>query len=173
MLKRAGRSECGLGALPLLLIVAAIAIAGFFTYRWWTGEERVVKQRLDDLAVVLSPPPDGEHIMGTRMADVRRFFAPDVRISFDAEQMGSRDELETLLDRWQPPKNGFSLSFVDVVVHMIDAATAHVSLTAEVAARNAAPSEPLLDVREGTLTMKKIDAEWVIMVVESSRTLLR
>jgi len=154
-------------------MVAALAIAGFFTYRWWTGEERVVKQRLDDLAVVLSPPPDGEHIMGTRIADLRRFFAPDVRISFDAEQIGSRDELEALLARWQPPKNGFALSFVDVVVHLIDAATAHVSLTAEVAARSSTPSDPLLDVREGTLTLKKIDAEWVISEVESSRTLLR
>jgi len=162
-----------LSALPVLLIVIAFAIAGFVGYQWWTGESRVVKQRLDALAVLLSPPPDGAHAMTERIADIRGFFAPDVHIAFDSERLESRDELETVLERWQPPKNGFSLSFADVVVHMVDRATAHVSLTAEVAGRNATASDPLLDVREGTLTLKKIDGEWVVSVVETSRTLQR
>src|SRR5262245_5216729 len=169
---RAG-AERGASALPILLIVAALAVAGFFAFRWWTGPEHLVKKRLDELADTLSPPPNGESTMLGRIAAVRGFFAPDVHIRFDTEEINSRDALVAVLSRWQPPKNGFALEFADVVVHMVDPETAHVSLTAEIANRDASAIEPLLDAREGTLTMKLVNGEWVIAAAETEKTLVR
>jgi hypothetical protein len=166
------RTATGLSVLPVLLIVA-LAVAGFFGYRWWTGQERVVKKRLEELAEVLSPPPNGELAMVARIAQVRGFFAPDVHIRFDSEAIDSRDALVALLGRWQPPKNGFRLEFADVIVHMVDPGTAHVSLTAEVSNLDTNSLEPLLDAREGTLTMRNIDGEWVIATAETMKTLQR
>jgi hypothetical protein len=162
-----------LSALPVLLVIVALAVAGFFAYRWWSSEERVVKKRLDQLAEVLSPPPDGELATVARIAQVRGFFAPDVHIRFDSEEIDSRDALVALLGRWQPPKNGFRLEFADVVVHIVDPGTAHVSLTAEVSNLDPNSLEPLLDAREGTLTMRNIDGEWVIAAAETTKTLQR
>ena len=167
------RTATGLSALPVLLVIVALAVAGFFAYRWWTGEERVVKKRLDQLAEVLSPPADGELAMVARIAQVRGFFAPDVHIRFDSEEIDSRDALVAVLGRWQPPKNGFRLEFADVAVHMVDPDTAHVSLTAEISNRDTNSIEPLLDAREGTLTMRHLDGEWVIAAAETTKTLLR
>src|SRR5262245_3732189 len=163
----------GASNFPALLLIVVLAIGGFITYRWWSSEERAVKKRLDTLAEALSPPPDGEQTMAARIADVHGFFAPDVHINFDSEVIDSRDALVALLGRWQPPKNGFTLAFADVVVHMVDPDTAHVSLTAEVSSRDATAIEPLLDAREGTLTMKRVDGTWVIAAAETVKTLQR
>jgi hypothetical protein len=166
-------SERGASALPVLIVVVALAIAAFLAYRWWTGEERIVKKRLDALAVTLSPPANGELAMIARIVQLRGFFAPDVHIQFSGEIIDSRDALVAVLGRWQPPKNGFTLTFADVVVHMVDADTAHVSLTAEISNSNGTNSDPLLDAREGTLTMTKVDGEWVIATAETANTLQR
>jgi len=162
----------GISALAILIALATLSLAGFFTYRHWTGPERIVKQRLDALAVALSPPANGEAAMIGRIAALRGYFAPDVHIRFGAEEVDSRDALVAILGRWQPPKDGFHLEFVDVVVHMISPDTAHVSLTAQVASPD--PNDrTLLDAREGTVTMKKVDGEWVIAAAETTNTLQR
>lgn len=165
-------STPALTLLTFVSIVASVAIA-FFAYHWWMGEERVVKRRLDDLAVVLSPPADGELAMIGRIVQLRGFFAPDVHIRFGAEEIESRDALAALLGRWQPPKDGFSLEFVDVVVHLMSDDTAHISLTAQISNRDAKSGQAILDAREGTLTMKKLDGDWVIAVAETTETLQR
>src|SRR5262245_58490529 len=114
------RRESGSGALLVLLAIAFAAVVGFAAFHWWTtGEARVVKKRLDELAAILSPPADGELAMIGRIGQLRGYFAPDVHITFGSEQIDSRDALVTILGRWQPPRDGFSLRFVDVVVHMV------------------------------------------------------
>jgi hypothetical protein len=171
----AGREKgsTALSIVLMLVVALAVGIGAFLAYQSWTGDERVVKKRLGELAEILSPPEGGDLAMIGRIVQLRGYFAPDVHIRFGREEIDSRDALVALLGRWQPPAKGFSLQFVDVVVHLVTDDTAHVSLTAEIANREGAPHEAILDAREGTLTMKKLDGDWVIAIAETTETLQR
>ena len=108
-----------------------------------------------------------------RIVQLRNLFAPDVHIRFGAEEIVSRDALLALLSRWQPPSAGFTIEFVDVTVTLEDESTARVGLTAKISNRDAQTGDPIIDAREATLAMKKLDGEWVVAGVEGTETLQR
>jgi hypothetical protein len=158
----------------LTLLVAVLAlVVGVLAFQWWRGEERVIRARLDNLAETLSPSAGGELAMVGRIAQLRNHFAPDVRIRFGADEIVSREALLALLGRWEPPAAGFSLQFVDVTVTMTDDLNAQVTLTARISNRDQRTGEAIVDAREASLTMRKMDGEWVVAAVESANTLER
>lgn len=161
-----------LTSLLILVGAASLLVCGVLAYRWWTGEERVIRARLDNLAAVLTPSESGELATVARVGQLRGYFAPDVhiRVGRDDETV-SRDALLVLLGRWQPPGKGVKLEFVDVSV-TVDEGTALASLTAKISNTDLSSSEdPIADAREGVLTLHKLDGDWVIASVESTDTL--
>jgi hypothetical protein len=163
-----------LAATPFLTLIAfvSLALVAVFAYRWWRGEERVVRARLDHLAQALSPPAGGGGlaIVG-RIAELRTYFAPDVTVRAGGQEVVSRDALLALLGRWEPPAKGFRVEFVDVGVTLGESDRADVTLTAMITNTDAASSEPIVDAREAHLTMRKLDGEWVLATVETTDTL--
>jgi hypothetical protein len=156
--------------LLVLVCAAALAVFGFLGFRWWTGEERVIRARLDSLAVLLSPAEGGELATVARVGQLRGYFAPDVHIRIGTDEIVSREALLALLARWQPGK-GVKLEFVDVSV-TVEENTALASLTAKVSNTDAATSEdPVADAREGVVTLHRSNGEWVIGSVASTDTL--
>jgi hypothetical protein len=142
---------------------------------WWTSDERVITRRLADLADTLSVQENrGDLETVTRIARLRTFFAPDVRISVGPRTVVSRDALLALLSRWTPPPGGVTVRFVDVTVAVADAErTADVSLTAIVSGRAPATGEETVDAMEAAVGMSDAGGEWVITSVESRETLNR
>lgn len=161
----------------LLSFVSAVLllVVGVLAYQWWQGEERVIKARLDELAEALSPPASGgELAMVGRMAQLRSYFAPDVRLRFGTEEIVSRDALVAIVGRSTPPRDAFSVEFVDVTVTLgTDETSAQVHLAAKVTGRDARTGEPTVDAREANIVMTKLDGDWVIWSVESADTLQR
>lgn len=180
MRESAGRSVAGNdrgSALTRLLIPACgilfVILVGVWAYRWWTGEEHVIKERLNSLAAVLSPSGDSEFSTISRIGQLRGYFAPDVRVHFGGDEVISRDAVLALLARWQPPSKNLKVEFVDVSV-TVEEDTALASLTAKISNTDAASAEdPVADAREGVLTLRKLNGEWVISSVESTDTLQR
>ena len=160
----------------LLAFASAIILlaAGVHAYYWWRGEERVIRARLDGLAQSLSSPAGGGDLaMLGRVAQVRSYFAPDVRVRFGTDEIVSRDALLAVVSR-TPPRNGFSLELVDVTVTLGESGTsARVYLTAKITGRNASTGEPTIDAREANIVMTKLDGDWVIASVEGADTLQR
>lgn len=164
-------------ALTRLLIpvcgILFVILAGIWAYRWWTGEEHLIKERLNSLATVLSPSGDSEFSTISRIGQLRGYFAPDVRVHFGGDEVVSRDAVLALLARWQPPSKSLKVEFVDVSV-TVEEDTALASLTAKISNTDAAAAEDsVADAREGVLTFRKLNGEWVISSVESTDTLQR
>jgi hypothetical protein len=164
-------------AVTRLLIPACgilvVVLVGVLAYRWWTGEEHIIKERLNSLAAVLSPSGDSEFSTISRIGQLRGYFAPEIRVHFGGDEMISRDALLALLARWQPPSKNLKVEFVDVSV-TVEQDTALVSLTAKLTNTDTSAAEdPIADAREGVLTLRKLDDEWVITSVETTDTLQR
>ena len=102
------RSYSGTVVAALLL---SMMIAGV-TYRYWPSDERSIRRHLSNLAEALSFPlaESGEERL-TRVAVLREYFAPDVRVEIDGREITSRDEIIGLLSHYQPPPGGLNVEF--------------------------------------------------------------
>jgi hypothetical protein len=157
-----------------LVSMVSLAVIAFLAHQWWRNEEHAITRRLDGLAATLSAPAsDADLARLTRVAQLRGYFAEDVRIRFGSQEVSSRDELIGFLGRWTPPPGGLTVKFVDVKVAMGDGETAQVYLTAKLSGRDAPTGEPTVDAREANVTMAKRGGEWVLTGVESTDTLQR
>src|SRR5262245_17877584 len=158
--------------IPVGVVLVAVLI-GVCAYRWWTGEEHIIKERLNSLAAILSPSGDSQFSTISRIGQLRGYFAPDVRVHVGGDEIVSRDAVLALLARWQPPSKSLKVEFVDVSV-TVEEDTALASLTAKISNTDASAAEDsIADAREGVLTLRKLNGEWVISSVESTETLQR
>src|SRR6266446_2174509 len=121
------RSYSGTAVAAVLL---ALMIAGV-AYRYWPGDERDIGRHLSNLAEALSFPlaeSDEEHL--TRLAALREYFDPDVRVRLDDRELTSRDAVMRELTRFQPPTGGLGVEFVNITTALAaDQQTAAVTLT--------------------------------------------
>jgi hypothetical protein len=163
-----GRSYSGT-AVAAVLIALMIAAA---VYRYWPSDEREIRRHLSNLAEVLSVPAGESDVARlTRLAAMREYFAPDVRISVGSEQMVSREALVAMLNRAAAPAE-LGVEFVDVAIQLADDhRSAQVGLTAKVSTTDRQTGESTLDAREASVQMSKEDGDWVITSVESRETL--
>jgi hypothetical protein len=153
------RSYSGTAVAAVLL---AMMIAGV-AYRYWPSDERSIRRHLSNLAEALSfPLAESPEERLTRVAVLREYFAPDVRVGLDGREITSRDEIIGLLSRYQPPPGGVNVEFVDIVITMADDhESAAVTLTAKMASTDA-QGVSTLDERGADITMRKFDDDWVI-----------
>jgi hypothetical protein len=149
------------------VVLLAIMVGGI-AYRYWPSDEREIRRHLSNLAEALSVPgAETEVVRMTRMAAMREYFAPDVRIRFGAEEIVSRDRLIAAIGRWSTPPSGVAVEFVDVMVTLAeDHSSADVTLTAKVSSTDRQTGEKTLDVQGAAVTMRGADGDWVITTVE-------
>lgn len=169
MLRVNTKAESGSIVNSILIFVSFVSLVLIVTfgYQWWAGEERVIRARLDRLADVLSPPAGGgELAVVGRMGELRNYFAPDIRVHINGDEVVSRETLVGLIGRWKPSEE-FQVEFADVVVTLGEGGTAQVSLTARLYEEDPRSGEKTVDAREASLTMRKIAGDWVLAEVES------
>jgi uncharacterized protein DUF4440 len=155
-------TERSYSGTALAAILLAIMVAGI-AYRYWPSDERAIRRHLSNLAEALSfPLSETDEERATRLAVLREYFAPEVRVNVDGREMTTRDEVLAQLTAFRPPPGGIEVEFVDITITLApEADTAAVTLTAKMSSTNAS-GVSTLDQRVADLTMRKIDDDWVI-----------
>jgi hypothetical protein len=158
-----GRSGTVIAVLLLALLAAGI------TLRYWPSDERDVRRHLVLLADVLSVPgKETEVAHMTRVAALGEYFAPDVRVVVDGREIVTRDALVGSLTAWTPPPGGFSVQFADEIVALAgDRSTAQAGLTARLVSKNLQTGESVVEVRDLSVSMAKVQGDWVITKAEA------
>lgn len=143
-----------------ILLTAMIAGVG---YRYWPSDERSIRRHLSNLAEALSfPLAEGTEERLTRIAVLREYFDPNVRIRLDDLELTSRDEIIEVLSRFQPPPGGVNVEFVNISVTLAaDEESAAVTLRAKLSSTDE-KGVSTLDERVADVTMRKSDDDWVI-----------
>jgi hypothetical protein len=143
-----------------ILLTAMIAGVG---YRYWPSDERSIRRHLSNLAEALSfPLAEGTEERLTRIAVLREYFDPNVRIQLDDRELTSRDEILEVLSRFQPPPGGVNVEFENISITVAaDEQSAAVTLRARLSSTNET-GESILDERVADVTMRKFDDDWVI-----------
>ena len=144
-------------------ILLAVMVAGI-AYRYWPSDERSIRRHLSNLAEALSfPLAESTEERITRLAVLREYFDPNVRVKLDDRDLtSSRDEIIELLSRFQAPPGGVNVEFVDILVHLADDhETATVTLTAKMSSTND-KGVSMLEERLADVSMKNADGDWVI-----------
>ena len=154
--------------------VVLTVLAGYFTYQWWFNPSRAIKRQLGELAAALSVPPGGQADIDRlgRAARLRRFFAPDVKITAGpgTPAVTSRDALVGAIAAWNPPEGGWDISFGDVQIALDSDTTARAFLTVAITTADPATGQPSVDSREAKVGMVKSDDVWVIKTAEPGET---
>ena len=158
-------------------VIAVFALlATYFVYVWWFSPTRAVKRQLGRLAATLSVPA-GEAEIGrvTRLAQLRRYLAPDIHVTLGKGEMDipSRDAILAAIATMRPPASGWDVQFVDVQVTVDSDDAARAYMTVEVRSEDARTGERSLDARDARLTLTKRDGEWVVTTAESPQPLGR
>jgi SnoaL-like protein len=155
-------SEKSYSGTIVAAILLAVMIAGI-GYRYWPSDERAIRRHLSNLAEALSfPLTESEEERLTRVAVLREYFAPDVRVILDDRELSSRDEIINLLSSYRPPPGGVNVEFVNIVINVADDhQTATVTLTARMSSTNE-KGVSVLDERAANLTMRNVDDDWAI-----------
>jgi hypothetical protein len=163
----AGSEAEGHSGTIVAIVLLAIMVAGI-AYRYWPSDEREIRRHLSNLAEALSVPgAETELARVTRIAAMREYFAPDVRIRVGSEQIVSREALMAAIGRLTPPPAGIAVEFVDVTVTLAeDHSSADVTLTAKIASTDRQSGEKTLDVQGAAVTMRDAEGDWVITSVE-------
>ena len=105
----------------------------------------------------------------TRIAQLRDYLAPDLRVRYGSQEAVSRDAVLAALAQWGHSAEGVKVDFVDVQV-TLDAArpgSASAYLTAKVSGRDS------VDAREADVRLARIGDKWVVTGAETRETLTR
>jgi hypothetical protein len=137
-------------------------------YRYWPSEDRDIRRHLSNLAETLSlSQSEGEALSATRFAVLREYFAPDVRIRFDDQEIVTRETLLMRLHAWTPPPGGIAVEFLDIQIALNDGApTANVALTARVSTQRVPASASTVETRPVSALMVQYEGDWVIATAD-------
>jgi hypothetical protein len=144
-------------------------LVGYFTYQWWLNPSRAVKRRLGEVAAALSvPAQEAEVGRIARVAQLRKYLAPDIRVRAGepAQDIASRDMVLALVGSFRPAADTFDVRFTDTQVFVDAAAAAHAYMTVEVITPDRQSGQPTIDSRNASVDLAKVDREWVITTAE-------
>lgn len=150
-------------------VILAAMIAGL-VYRYWPSDEHAIRRHLSNLAEALSRPAAEQEVLRlTRLAALREYFAPEVRIRFDEREIAGRDPLLDALQLLQSRAADVLVEFADVRIKLADdAGSATVQLTARVSSSER-PTEPAtVDMRSVAAHMAKRDGDWLITAADAT-----
>ncbi len=157
-------------------IVTAVIVAGGL-WLWgvfFPGPEHVIRKRLNELAQAVSfSSNEGSLAKAINAERLTGFFSPDVEITVDIpghpqQTFHGRDEVLQAGMAARGLAGSLSVEFLDMNVTLApDRMSAVVNLTA----KGRAGSEKDLLVQELKLTMKKVKEGWLIIQVETVKTL--
>jgi hypothetical protein len=156
------------GSIYVALVV--VAVTGYFTYQWWFNPSRAIKRQLGELAAALSVPDgEGDVARVARFAQLKHFFAEDVRARQGpppAPEITSRDAFLAVVANWPAPPGGRDVQFVDVQIAVDSSVTAHAFLTVEVTTRDERTRQPVADSRDALVQLALQRETWVITSAE-------
>ena len=158
------------GSVYVSIVVAALA--GYFAYQWWFNPNRIIKQRLGELAATLSAP-DNEAAVAriARVAQVRRFVDERLRVTMGRSEY-SRDEALGAAAGWQIPPGGVNLDFADVDVRVNPDGSARAFATAQMTTRNVQTRLPeSLGSVEVVFSLTKQSGDWLIDAADVKKEL--
>jgi hypothetical protein len=147
--------------------VVFAALIGYFTYQWWFNPSRMVKQRLGEVAAVLSVPDDETEAARTaRLERLRGFLDDNLHIRAGDENITSRDRALAAAAGWKPPRGGGDVHFADVQVFVETEDAAHAYLAVELTSRDRESGHSTVDTRDASVSLARLNGEWVIMTAE-------
>jgi hypothetical protein len=151
--------------------VAAVfaVLVGYFTYQWWFNPSRAVKRRLGEIAAALSiPPQEAEVGRIARLAQLRKYLAPDIRVRVGdpPQEITPRDTVLTLVASFRPAADDVNVRFTDTQVFVDTEAAAHAYMTVEVVTPDRQSGQPTIDSRSASVDLAKVDREWVVTTAE-------
>jgi hypothetical protein len=155
--------------------VAGVILLVLFGWRFWfTGEEAVIRRRLEALRdEVNASTPDG---LGSaaRAAAIGSFFTDDVLVDLGrgTGPINGRETVMAMVARLQPRTAAFRLDLQDVGVEMrAGTPTADVTLTGTFTRRSISTGEESIDALEFALVMSKVGGVWRISRLTAVDTL--
>ena len=159
-----------------LLLVAALVALGFWL---WTilfpSPEKRIRKRIAEVARLASiAPGEGLVTQGLRIQSLVNCFDPQAELTFDLPgrtiHITGRDEMTELAGAARGTYRSLNVELLDPNLALSpDKQSAVVDLTARVKL----PDERDFIVQEMKFTLKKINGEWLIIRVETVRTLSR
>jgi len=156
------------GSIYVSIVLAALA--GYFVYQWWFNPNRIIKQRLGEVASALSAPAAEDDLARlARVARLRRYLddSVHVRIGRAGPELRSRDEAVGAAAGWKADSNGWTVDFADIDVRVNSDDTARAFVTIELTTRDPVTGQPTLDSREAVFSLQKKGGDWLISEAES------
>jgi len=153
----------------VFVAVAVAAICAYLGYQIWVNPTRKIQRRLGELAARLSVAehePDMARI--ARLAGLRGFFAPDVRIRVGATEIVSRDAVLGAASGVTPPPGGADVQVVDLQVRFDGdtGTTAMAFMKVEVVTPDPRSHQPTVDSRDATVNFALRDGEWMVTAAD-------
>ena len=154
---------------PVALVIFAAFLAGF-AYRYWPDDARDIRRHLSNLAEAVSlPAGEQETVRITRFAALREYFAVDVRVRVDGQDIVSREAVVDRLSLLVPPPGGLAVELVDIAVTLAEGSqSATVSATVKVSTAKTPSEGEMLETRRLDLAMLKWDGDWVISRLDAT-----
>lgn len=159
----------------IAVIAAAVAVVSAAVLLRPT-EERRVRKRLESIAATLGVPAhDGDLARLARSNRVRACLTPDVSVDFEGGQIApirDRDAVAGLVARawvWSPAGVRVELREMEVSVGD-DRVHADARFEARVVSLDPGADPPLLDARLVSLTLAKVEGEWLVRSVRVMRS---
>jgi hypothetical protein len=150
------------------VVVVFAALAGYFGYQWWLNPARAAKQRLGEVAFVLSVPANETDIARVgRLAQLRKYLDEDLRLKIGGEEIRSRDAALGIAAGWRPPAGSGDVHFADVQLFIESDTAAHAYLAVELASLDKESGHSTVDSRDASVSMARKNGEWVITAAES------
>jgi hypothetical protein len=152
----------------LYVAVVFAALIGYFGYQWWFNPARAAKQRLGQVAFVLSVPENETDIARIgRLAQLRKYLDEDLRLKIGGGEIRSRDAALGIAAGWKPPAGGGDVHFADVQLFIESDTAAHAYLAVELASLDKESGHSTVDSRDASVSMARKNGEWVITAAES------
>ena len=158
-----------------LLLVAALLAPGFWLWTFlFPGPENIIRRQLAGLARTATFVEKENPIARVLKAQkVVNFFSPDAQLIFDLPGVGrrtltGRDELTESATAGFATMRSLAVEFLDVTIQLAPSKqSADVELTAKVRSGDSKD----FGVQEMRFVLKKIDGHWLIVRLETVKTL--
>ena len=164
--------------MKLFLRICLLAVVAGLAFWLWTvffpNPETVIRKRLDKVAKLVSfGSNEGNIVRAANVMQVSGYFATNIEITVDTpsqsrQTLTGRDELTQALMAARSMVKGLDVDFIDQTITLApDKLSATVSLTGKARV----PGDRDLLVQELKFYLQKIDGTWLIVRVETVKTL--